>query len=111
MMHPYDSRMANDYSGFTRSKYPSGAGSKQLQELIQEKRSSCVTVHRGRVKSLAMNLLRKNYHEQARPEWLTNHQMATRQICTGFPDLIVSLVTKKASVKGEWVALHLTTFN
>ena len=94
-MHPYDSRMANDYSGFTRSKYSSGPSSKQLQELIQEKRFSCVTVRKGRVKSLAMNLLRKNYHEQTRPEWLKNHEMTTRQICTGFPDLNVSLATIK----------------
>ena len=76
-MHPYDSRMANDYFGFTRSKYSSWCQFKQLQELIQEERFSCVTVHRGCVKSLAMNLLRKNYHKQTRPEWLKNHKIAT----------------------------------
>ena len=76
-MYPYDSRMTNDYSGFTTSKYLSGAGSKQLQELIQEERFSCMTAHRGCVKSLAMNLLCKNYHEQTKPEWLKNHEMAT----------------------------------
>ena len=92
MMHPYDSRMVNDYSGITRSKYSSGDGSKQLQELIQE-RVSCVTVRRGCVKCLAVNLLCKNYHEQTRSEWLKNHEMATRQICTGFPDLNISLAS------------------
>ena len=67
-MHSYDSCMANDYSGFTRLKYSNGYSSKQLQELIQEERFSCMTVCRGCVKSLGMNLLRKNYHEQTRPE-------------------------------------------
>ena len=77
-MHSYDSCMANDYSGFTRLKYSSGACSKQLQKLVQEERFSCMTVRRGCVKSLAMNLLHKNYHKQTRQEWLKNHEMATR---------------------------------
>ena len=77
MIHSYDSYTANDYSGFTRLKYSSSAGSKQLQELVQEERFSCMTVRRGCIKRLVMNLLHKNYHEQTRPEWLKNHEMAT----------------------------------
>ena len=111
-MHPYDSRMANDYPGFTRSKYSSGASSRQLQELIQEERFSWVTVRRGCVKSLAMNLLCKNYHEQTRPEWLKNHEMATRQICTGFPDLNVSLATiKQVWKESGWLYIWLYSTN
>ena len=63
-MHYYDSHMANDYSGFTRLKYSSGASSKKLQEVVQEEWFSCVTVYNGCVKSLAMKLLCKNYHEK-----------------------------------------------
>ena len=54
-MHSYGSHMANDYSDFTRLKYSSSASSKQLQELVQEQ-FSCMTVRRGCVKSLVMNL-------------------------------------------------------